>query len=72
MDIKVKQIERLVTLNLCPPGLFLFNGALCFRTEYRDHNGAEAYVVQSGEYFWGGTNRAEDRGELLVNPITLP
>ena len=55
----------------CPAGLFFFDGELCFKTEYSDKNGAEAYVVASGEYFWGGTDNAEKRAALQVIPWRL-
>ena len=72
-----------VTLNECPTGLFLFQGdgapCLGFKSEYRtvkqDRAGrtigtqVDAYVVASGEYFWGGTVDWRKREELLVEPI---
>lgn len=73
-----------VTLNECPPGLFLFHGAggpcLGFKSEYRTVKedrrtgqvvGAQvdAYVVASGEYFWGDTDNWQTREELPVAPI---
>jgi len=59
-----------IRLENCPPGLFVFVGAggpcLAFKSEYRTEKkdaagqiiGAQtdAYVVASGEYFWGGTD----------------
>lgn len=61
-----------VTLDACPPGLFWFDGDYGFKTEYRDHNGPEAYCVDSGEYFWGGLGGdAEKRRGLLVSPCRL-
>lgn len=58
----------------CPPGLFLFGAHLGFKSEYRTVNSAgfaqtDAYVVASGEYFWGGAPTAEAREELLVQPL---
>jgi len=42
-----------VTLEECLPGLFVFNGTLCFKSEYHTDKGSpDAYVVSSGEYFW--------------------
>lgn len=29
----------------------------------------DAYVMASGEYFWGGTSTHEDRAKLMVEPI---
>lgn len=71
-------------LRNCPPGLFIFNGAagpcLGFKSEYittkKDATGriagsqTDAYVVASGEYFWGGADGDwEKRERLLVEPI---
>jgi hypothetical protein len=74
-----KPIEALasnfVSLADCPPGLFRWNGELCFKSEYRTtrENGTsvcDAYVVASGEYFWGGTSTDAQREALKVQPIT--
>lgn len=66
----------LVTLDECPPGLFEFNGRLGFKSEYRTvtpSTGAagmpDAYVVESGEYFWGGTTHPQERAKLQVRPV---
>ena len=63
--------ENHVTLAACPPGLFRFNGRLGFKSEYRDDLGcAEAFVVESGEAFWGGTTDKIVRDKLLVVPVS--
>lgn len=68
-------MSDLVRLEDCPPGLFWFNGSLCFRTEYSTTITStpapqpDAYVVASGEYFWGGAKSSEARSELMVQPI---
>jgi hypothetical protein len=65
----------LVSLDECPEGLFLFNGTLCFKSEYHTqsqvtgYSQCDAYVVSSGEYFWGGASTAEARDNLLVTPV---
>ena len=59
------------TLDACPPGLFKVEGGFGFKTEYRDDNGPEAYCVESGEYFWGGTNDPEKRRNLIVTPVII-
>lgn len=61
-----KPPEGKVSLRDCPPGLFLFSGILGFKSEY----GQDAYVVESGEFFWGGTSTHEERLKLEVKPIT--
>ncbi|WEK05731.1 MAG: hypothetical protein P0Y65_05610 [Candidatus Devosia phytovorans] len=68
---------NLVSLDDCPPGLFWFDGSLCFKSEYSQLRGTpdnrlmqcDAYVVASGEYFWGGTSDVAARSELMVQPI---
>ncbi len=58
------------TLAECPPGLFLFNGYLGFKSEYHTKAGQpDAYCVESGEYFWGGAKGIEARAALLVTPV---
>src|SRR5438045_1403864 len=59
------------TLGQCPPGLFLHGREFGFKTEYSDANGPEAYVVASGEYFWGGTDDKEVRRNLKVTPVII-
>ena len=74
-----------VTLAECPPGLFLWNGTLGFKSEYgamepvgisphhqqwKVGNRVDAYCADSGEYFWGGTSNHDDRAKLLVYPIS--
>lgn len=63
-----------ISLAECPPGLFWFKGSLCFKSEYSTvvsgpHVQPDAYVVASGEYFWGGAKSSAARSELLVQPI---
>lgn len=71
-----------VTLAECPPGLFLWNGTLGFKSEYgamepigsnfktwKVGSRADAYCADSGEYFWGGTSNHADRDKVLVVPI---
>lgn len=58
----------------CPEGLFFFGDTLCFKSEYMTLNAAgmyqtDAYVVATGEYFWGGAPTAVAREQLLVEPF---
>ena len=65
-----------VTLNDCPPGLFWFEDMLGFKSEYTTtlenprRYQCDAYVVESGEYFHGGAKSTEERGKLLVRPVS--
>lgn len=68
MKCTLRVARGLVTLAECPPGLFVFNGSIGFKTEYRIDGEPEAYCVESGEYFWGGTAGHAERRELMVQP----
>lgn len=65
-----------VRLDECPPGLFMFDGTLCFRSEYTTtldnprRYQPDAYVVETGEYFWGGAKTTEERSALMVVPVS--
>ena len=59
-------------LDQCPPGLFIFGGCLGFKSEYRSEaGGIEAYVVVSGEFFWGGAKSHDERNLLMVTPVEI-
>lgn len=69
-------MPELVTLDDCPPGLFLHNGAIHLKTEYTEElppGGGQwwplAYVGASGEFFWGGALTHEERAKLMVRPL---
>lgn len=53
-----------------PVGLFMSkDGEMCLKTEYIAEWGVEAYIVSSGETYWGGAKTAEERNNLDVTPI---
>jgi hypothetical protein len=68
-------LSEAVELRDCPPGLFWFNGTLGFKSEYTTtlenprRYQCDAYVVESGEYFWGGAKNTAERAKLMVHPI---
>lgn len=67
----VKPKNKPVRLRNCPVGLFIFinksgNKILCHANNYNKY-----YIVDSGEVFWGGTHRAEDRESLMVYPCKI-
>ena len=55
----------------CPIGLFWSkDGTLCLKTEYGDGDGRiDAYIVPSGEFFWGGARVAQEQRQVLVTPV---
>lgn len=66
----------MIALSKCPPGLFLFGQTLGFKSEYKTESQSrqgvwqsDAYVVESGEYFWGGASNPIEREALLVTPL---
>lgn len=61
-------------MRLCdaPIGLFLFGDTLCLMTEYSSEGcGRHAYIVSSGEMFWGGAKSKEERANLEVTPVEV-
>lgn len=74
MTIELKKDSDMCTLADCPPGLFLFDKILGFKTEYSLELGQkeyypQAFVVASGEVFWGGVHTHEERANLMVQPL---
>jgi hypothetical protein len=63
-----------VSLASCPVGLFVSeSGALCLKTEYREKNGAiSAFLVSTGEAFWGGTSDPDKQQQLQVRYVIAP
>jgi hypothetical protein len=59
------------TLAACPPGLFIHNGILGFKSEYTRQNGTiDAYVVRTGEAFAGPQPQTVDsQRTCLVVPV---
>lgn len=59
--------KKIVELEDCPIGLFIKGNTLCVKTEYGND---DAYIVWSGERFWGGAKTIEELGKVLVLPIS--
>lgn len=57
--------------DLEPGKLFKFGDTIGFKSEYRTGGAVEAFIVGSGEMFWGGTDAAKEQRELMVEPIEL-
>jgi hypothetical protein len=60
--------HSLISFAECPIGLFLDDDVLCLKTEYHTNGRADAFVVESGEYYWGGTDTAEAVNKVMVRP----
>lgn len=59
-----------------PVGMFEHNGTLALKTEYSTQHKCgtitpDCYIVDSGEYFWSGTNDVETRNNLEVTPVEV-
>lgn len=59
------------TLADCPPGLFVFEGEVCLKTEYPDKDGHCEVYCSSGEAFWGGKSRKSEVDGLMVIPAII-
>lgn len=77
--IREPEISRTVlgepcTLEACPVGLFIADACdtLGMKTEYHTDKGAvEAYIVESGEFFWGDNPQTVERQRAqIVRPIS--
>ena len=65
-------MSKKVRLKDAPPGLFRWNGVLGFKAEYCSHACyPDAYVVESGEFFWGGAKFYHERDNVMVEPVTV-
>lgn len=64
--------DGLVSLAELEPGsLFEYKKTIALKTEYISESGTiEAFILGSGEMFWGGTDNAEDQRKLLVKKVT--
>ena len=59
------------TLGDCPPGPFIFDSRLCFKSEYITENKCDAYCA-SGEYFCGPPPQTdESRSACMVQPVHI-
>ena len=70
-------MARAIKLINAPAGLFDIDGVLVLKTEYstQHEDGAitpDCYIVDSGEYFWGGVDSVEERNNLEVAPVDMP
>lgn len=63
-----------VTLDELRPGTIFAFGDDCIavKSEYRCNNGLiEAFIIGSGEQFWGGASSAKMQNELMVQPLAI-
>ena len=59
-----------VTLADCPFGLFMWHGTLALKTQYRARDrGILAYVVASGEIFYGDARLCDELAKIMVRPV---
>lgn len=68
---KIARWKRRTTLENCPIGMFECGGELCLKTEYGNNDGRiDAFIVSSGEFFWGGAQTPTDQRKVLVTPCS--
>ena len=70
-------MARAIKLIDAPIGLFEVDGILVLKTEYstRHEDGTitpDCYIIESGEYFWGGVDSVLERNNLEVAPVDIP
>ena len=65
-------LQKITTSGELPVGsLFLYNKTIALKSKYRTDGKSDAYIVGSGEYFWGGTNNREDREKLEISELKI-
>lgn len=70
MELRLSRKTKLK--NVKAGALFLHNNTLVLKTEYKSDSGAiEAFIVGSGEMFWGGTTNPLDQYEIEVFELEL-
>jgi len=72
MKLIVKKKTKLCDLDAGSLFMTPDMGCLALKSEYRTEKGAiEAYIVGSGEFFWGGTSDPEEQRNLEVLEIEI-
>ena len=69
MKLKLGKSVKLTDLD--SGSLFLFGDTIALKTEYRTNGQSDAYIVGSGEYFWGGAKSVQERENLIVFQLKL-
>lgn len=66
------QYKEVMLCDLPNGSLFKCGDTYGLKTEYNTDKGAiEAFIIGSGEMFWGGTNDAESQRKILVQEINF-
>lgn len=65
--------EKVTLDELLPGTIFVFgDDCIAVKSEYRCNNGLiEAFIIDSGEQFWGGVDTAEEQNALMVQPLKI-
>jgi hypothetical protein len=59
-----------VSLADCPVGLFEWHGLLALKTKYfRLDGGIDAFVLSTGEFFYGDAVLSEEQIAIMVRPV---
>lgn len=57
---------------LYPGTIFLYNNILALKTEYLTDEGCiEAYILNTGELFWGHAKTIDELYNIVVQPMML-
>ena len=70
-------MARAIKLIDAPVGLFEIDSVLVLKTEYSTEHvdgtiTPDCYIVDTGEYFWGGVKTVAERNDLMVTPVDMP
>lgn len=74
IEKRLVPLGKQVTLEELAPGTIFAFGDDCIavKSEYRASNGLiEAFIIDSGEQFWGGAKTVEEQLSLMVQPLKI-
>lgn len=69
--MKIKLGKKTELGKLKSGSLFLFGGVIALKSEYRSNGQSDAYIVGTGEYFWGGAKSPMERERLEVRILKI-
>lgn len=58
------------SLDECPPGLFVWNDHIGFKTSYKADDDAMEVYSASGDAFWYGGRNYSERSKIIVQPVS--
>jgi hypothetical protein len=71
MKAKIKKGKLKAFKDVEIGSLFMDKDTLALKTKYSTDGSEDAYIIGSGEYYWGGTTDRVKRDEIIVFEIKI-